>query len=180
MKLSEARSSIGAEVVDSKSGLRGELVAIRSVMYPTYNRSVKANVGDVRFGESTKAVRLTDLRPSGRVTRKASTPTALPAKHAEVLNAIRSCQLATVRCLNQETKKSQDDETASYRTLFSLLFGRKPTPEEVFYMIGSLPEPGMCERCRKVPRPEFLPDGTPAYSCGCTDAMNKAFGGVSR
>ena len=106
-----------------------------------------------------------------------STPTTVAANHSQVINKIRSLQSAIVHSMKTDTKKAEAVERRVCGELFLLLFGRKASAAEVEHMLGYSESP-RCDKCVSIMRAEFLPDGTAAYSCQCTDLLNSMMTGT--
>ena len=96
------------------------------------------------------------------------TPRTRQVSHEDVLRAVRNCYLATSQfsakkveydgCVHEEKQRDK-----CYGELFSLLFKRRPTPDELYYMIGgAIPT---CTKCNK----EIVPNnnGTMNVICPC-------------
>lgn len=172
MTSSEAKGGIGRVVAEAKlceTGVLKEVVFVpggdgrRSeylvrVQYPHEERTVPLSV--VRFAKQPSPPVLT--------VRKG-------VNHNEFLRAMQSLFYAGPKEMGG-TPKEHDDRYHAFASAFRVVFGRLPTAAELEYMAGNEPKTDLCERCQKKRRVEFLPDGTPGFSCNCTNALNRVFG----
>ena len=95
-----------------------------------------------------------------------STPQTQVVSHPDVLGAIRACYIATSTLVKLQTKdqlcfREDKIQAGCYNELFYLLFARRPTKAEVYYMTGG--SALICDKCQK----EVFPDANGVVICQC-------------
>ena len=98
------------------------------------------------------------------------TPQTQPARHVDVVRAIRACclatsQLAPLKIEHRGCSKETRDQERRYNALFHLLFQRFPTPAELYYLIGG--SVSTCTECNRDIPPNA--NGTANDTCPCRD-----------